>query len=73
MGMFGAQQKPGNLPLAPAASHPPGLGSSEITLAGIEARQRAAKAEGMGLDDTVKTSPEGLRQPSGKTQQTLLG
>lgn len=63
---------PKNSPPPPMA-HPPTLGSTEVVLSGIEARQRAAAEEGEGFDNTIKTSPQGAQTPGTKAPTTLLG
>lgn len=55
----------------PPAAHPAVLGSMEVQLAGNAAKKSAAAAEGMGMSDTLKTTPQGLEAP--KTAKTLLG
>ena len=57
-------------PLPPPAAHPATLGSTEIQLSGQNSKKGAAVAEGMGANDTVKTSPQGLDAP--KTAKTSL-
>lgn len=58
--------------MPPPAAHPPVLGSTQTALAGQAAKQRAAAAEGMGEDNTVATSPQGLKAPD-TAKATLLG
>ena len=58
--------------MPPPAAHPVILGSNQTQVAGEEAKKAAAAAEGMGMDDTVKTSPQGLQKPTTATT-TLLG
>jgi len=38
-----------------------------------EEAKEAAAAEGMGFDDTVKTSPQGLKEAPSTAKATLLG
>lgn len=59
-------------PLPPPAAHPAVLGSMEAQLAGNQTKKGAAAAEGMGMNDTLKTSPQGLEAPK-TAKTTLLG
>lgn len=59
--------------MPPPAAHPATLGSNSIALAGQNARAMAAGAEGLGSNDTVKTSAEGLTTPATTAKATLLG
>ena len=71
---FGSKPPSGAaLSMPPPAAHPPTLGSTNIALAGIAAKERAAAAEGMGFDQTIKTSPQGLKTPPLTAPATLLG
>lgn len=76
MGLFGGGPKAPSIPNAPPAAHPPTLGSSEVQLAGIQARQKAIAQEGEGFDNTIFTSPQGTQTPGEqppKPPSTLLG
>ena len=73
MGLFGGGPKPLGIPAAPPMAHPPILGSSEVQLAGIQARQKALAAEGEGFDNTIDTSPQGVKPAASKNSGTLLG
>lgn len=57
-------------PLPPPAAHPATLGSLSVQLAGDKSNKGAAAAEGLGANDTVKTTPQGLEAP--KTAKTSL-
>lgn len=72
MGLFPKPRVP-TINMPPPAAHPPTMSTSEVQLAGIQARQRARAAEGKGLNDTIKTSPQGVSQPSSGAPSTLLG
>lgn len=71
MGQY-SPARPQNAP-PPAMAHPPTLGSTQVALSGIEARQRAAAEEGEGFDNTIKTSAQGAQTPGTKAPSTLLG
>ena len=58
--------------MPPPAAHPVILGSSQTLAVGDETQKASAAAEGMGLDNTIKTSPQGLQKPATATT-TLLG
>lgn len=64
---------PGRVPMPPPAAHPQTLGSSAVAMAGAQNAAQAAKAEGMGFDNTVLTSPEGVRDRTQTAKATLLG
>lgn len=64
--------KPPAVPMPPPAAHPPTLGSASLAIASQQQKDRNKAAEGMGEDNTVKTSPEGL-SPADTTKSTLLG
>lgn len=72
MGFLGGPGLPNRTPSPPAA-HPPTMGSTQIALTSLEARQRARAAEGKGFSHTVKTSMQGVDPPSAKAPATLLG
>lgn len=63
---------PPSVRMPPPAAHPPTLGSASIAQEQEQAKDRAAKADGMGFDDTVQTSPQGLKAPT-TAKTTLLG
>ncbi len=69
------QYKPAQPSLSPPPpmAHPPTLGSASVALTGLEARQRAAAEEGQGFDNTIQTSPQGVKTPTTKPPATLLG
>mgnify|MGYP001551982615 CR=1 FL=1 len=69
--LFSKPSTPG-ITMPPPAAHPVVLGSSQTTAVGDQAKRAAAAAEGMGLDNTIKTSPQGLQKPATATT-TLLG
>lgn len=64
--------KPPSVKLPPPAAHPAILGSAMTSLAAQEQKQSGAVAEGMGFNDTIKTSPKGLEAPA-TAKATLLG
>lgn len=68
---FGKPPTPPSVSMPPPAAHPPTLGSSEVALAGSLQKQKAAAAEGLGMDNTVLTSTQGTSTP--QTKSTLLG
>jgi hypothetical protein len=73
MGMlFNGAPKPPNIPVPPPAAHPATLGSSMLALTGNNSKAGGAAAEGMGQNDTVQTSPQGLVNPA-TAKATLLG
>lgn len=63
---------PPHLTTPPPAAHPPTLGS-QAALTGTIAGRNAKLAEGMGADDTIKTSPQGLTEKPSTAPVTLLG
>ena len=63
---------PPSVPLPPPAAHPATLGSQESQLAAQSTKKAGAAAEGMGFNDTIKTSPQGLEAPA-TAKTTLLG
>lgn len=72
MGLFSKPAMP-NFQLPPPSAHPPTMANTSLALAGLQSRQRARAAEGEGVDNTVKTSPQGVSQPSTSAPATLLG
>lgn len=64
--------KPPSIPLPPPAAYPSTLGSTQVALAGQTAAKKNELAEGMGFDNTVKTSPQGAMAPQ-TARTTLLG
>ena len=72
MGIF-SPPKPPSVQLPPPAAHPPTLGSANVVAAQQAAKERASAAEGMGMDNTIKTSPQGLKAPTTTATTTLLG
>jgi len=72
MGMlFSGPPKAPSAPIPPPAAHPATLGSTQVQLQGQSSLKAGAAAEGQGFDDTIKTSPQGLKAPN--TAKTLLG
>lgn len=71
--LFGGKPREPGVPMPPPAAHPPTLGSSQVALAGLQAKQKAAAAEGEGFDNTVGTSPGGLKEQPTTQKATLLG
>jgi hypothetical protein len=69
-GMGGASP---SVPMPPPAAYPPTLGSADVSAAAQQAKSRARAAEGMGLDNTVQTSPEGVKNQTETAKSTLLG
>lgn len=55
--------------MPPPAAHPPVLASSMSSTSS----ETAKAAEGMGVDDTVKTSPQGTPMAPVTSKATLLG
>lgn len=70
MGMFNPTHPP-NIPQPPPAAHPAILGSIQSSLMGNSKKGAGAEASGMGFDDTIKSSQQGLKPPT--TAKTLLG
>lgn len=70
--MFSGPSSP-SISMPPPAAHPPTLGSQQVALAGLAARQKAAAAEGMGFDSTEVTGPAGTKAPQNEQKATLLG
>lgn len=60
--------KPPQVQMPPPSAYPAVLGSSLD-----EVKQRSKAAEGLGMDNTVKTSPQGLQTPPETAKATLLG
>ena len=60
-------------PMPPPAAHPATLASTSVALAGTNAKAAGAAAEGIGSNDTIKTSPQGLVAPASTAKATLLG
>ena len=73
MGIFGGMPRAQGIPLPPPAAHPATLASTSIALAGQNAKTAGAAAEGIGSNDTIKTSPQGLVEPKSTAKATLLG
>lgn len=71
MGML-SPPKPPSVQLPPPSAHVPTLGSASAQSAAARASSAATDAEGQGFDDTVKTSPQGLKPPQ-TAKTTLLG
>lgn len=72
-GLFGGPK----MPAAPAAPPPPPnpatLASSSGMAAADQTQARAASAAGSGFDNTILTSPQGLKTPATTAQKSLLG
>lgn len=60
------------MPAPPHSAHPAVLGSNQLALTSQGSKAAGAAAEGMGMDDTIKTSPMGLKAPD-TAKTTLLG
>lgn len=71
--LFAGPVHPPSVPLPPPAAHPSTLGSSSVALQGQATNKAGAAAEGMGFDDTIKTSSQGLTQKANTATTTLLG
>jgi hypothetical protein len=56
----------------PPAAHPAVLGSAQTALAAATTKKGGAVADGMGFNNTIQTSPQGLKPPS-TAKSTLLG
>lgn len=61
-----------SLPTPPPAAHPAVLGSNQLALASQSSKSGSAAAAGMGFDNTIKTSQQGLTPPD-TAKTTLLG
>lgn len=72
MGILQGPKAPPPITMPPPAAHPQILGSAQTQAVGEASKRAAAAAEGMGADNTVKTSPQGLTKPATATT-TLLG
>lgn len=72
MGVFKPPAPPA-VQMPPPAAHPPTLGSAANALTGQTAKAKAASAEGMGSDNTVKTTPLGATAAPDTARTTLLG
>lgn len=70
--LFSGAPKAPNIPVPPPAAHPATLGSSMVALSGNNVNEAGAAAEGMGMDNTIQTSPQGLTKPA-TAKTTLLG
>ncbi len=69
--LFSGAPKPPSVPMPPPAAHPAILASTLDT--GLSQAKGAAAAEGMGMDNTIKTNPQGLQAPKNTAKATLLG
>jgi hypothetical protein len=72
MGFGGSKPAPLPVQMPPPAAHPPTLASASVAASQQAAKERAKAAEGMGMDNTVKTGSQGLVAPATATT-TLLG
>jgi hypothetical protein len=54
------------------AAHPAVLGAQQLALTDQTSKSSAAAANGMGFDNTIKTSQQGLTAPA-TAKTTLLG
>lgn len=70
-GISGGNPTPPPLPLPPPLAHPSVLGSTQS--AAINQAQKAAAAQGSGSNNTVATSPQGLKEKATTANATLLG
>ena len=70
---FGKGPTPPPIALPPAAAHPPTLGSAFSAIATQASNNAAKAAEGMGFDNTIKTSPQGDTSKPNTAPATLLG
>ena len=61
-----------SLPKPPMAAHPAVLGAQQLALTDQTSKSSAAAANGMGFDNTIKTSQQGLTAPA-TAKTTLLG
>ncbi len=76
MGFFSAPKPPAPppVPLPPQAAHPPVLGSTLTSLSrNIQAQRAAAAAGQAGLDKTIATTSQGLKEKPQTAKATLLG
>lgn len=73
MGMFNPSPNTGRIDVPPPHAHPSTLGSVVSSSLGAIGKQKAAAAEGLGMDDTVQTSPQGLKNKPDTAKATLLG
>lgn len=69
--LFGSAPKVPTVPLPPPAAHPATIANAAVQVAGNNTKAAGAAAQGMGFDDTLKTSSQGLSAPN--TAKTLLG
>lgn len=69
---FGGAPKPIAPQQPPPAANPAVLGSAQVALAASQSKKAGAVAEGQGFDNTVMTSPQGLKAPQ-TAKTTLLG
>lgn len=70
---FGSGPSAPPLQQPPPAAHPPTLGSAFTAIATQASNNAAKAAEGMGFDDTIKTSPQGDTTKPNTAPVTLLG
>lgn len=70
---LGGSPKVPSVTMPPPAAHPPTLGSTQSALTAEQSKQKAAAAEGAGFDNTIGTSPQGLKTTPKTTKATLLG
>lgn len=73
MGMFNPSPKTGNIDIPPPHAHPSTLGSVVSSALGTVGKQKAAAAEGLGMDNTVQTTQQGLKDKPDTAKATLLG
>lgn len=71
MGLFTPPKPPG-VTMPPPSAHPATLASANAALTAQTVKNNAAKAEGKGFDDTIKTSTQGTEAPT-TAKTTLLG
>jgi hypothetical protein len=70
--LFSGPPKAPVIPVQPPAAHPATLANSTTDTAMMNQKRAAAAAEGMGMDNTIATSPQGAAAPS-TAKATLLG
>lgn len=69
---FPKPPSPPGIPMPPPAAHPAVLGSSTVAST-LQAQKKSAEATKFTADDTIGTSPQGLKTPASTAKATLLG
>lgn len=69
---FGGPKAPAAPLQPPPAANPAVLGSAQTALAASNTKKAGAVAEGQGFDNTIETSPQGLKPPQ-TAKTSLLG